>query len=413
MSDLFRGIKNASYLAVGNLTSKIIVFVGFIFIARLLGPEDYGIYVTVGAFVGFFQIFLVLGLSRVIVREGSKNVDAADRIFQRTIGLRNLMVLGAVASCIVVSLFMPYEAQTKLYIVLFSSQLAYMGIKSFLGTVYQIREKMQYMALFEILNKFLFVTVSIAFLYMGFGLLSLFIIAFCSYALTLYLNYRHSQNMIQFDFFAKPQFNQDIMKPAFIFSLLAFLNFLITRVDLLMISFLGTSADVGIYGVAYKVAHQGVMLRNVTALAFFPIFVKIFHNGTLKGRRIIAYSAAFLVVMVLGCTGVSFFVRDIISFLFGSEYIQSGAILSVLIFYLGFVWAALPFTLSLQATHNEKFFLLPHSIMAVLNIALNAVLFLRFGLMGIAYSTIIVSVIGCLVINVFGYLKMKKQGFIQ
>jgi len=413
MSDLIQGIRNASYLAVGNLISKVIVFVGVIFIARLLGPEDYGIYVTVGAFVGFFQIFLVIGLSKVIVREGSKDIDSAEKIFNRTIGFQNLLVLLSTVLCIVVSFFMPYEAQTKLYIILFSSQLAYLGYKNYVGSIYQIKEKMQYMAFFEILNRFLFISLSVTFLYLGFGLLTLFIIAFLSYVVTTFIDYNYSQRFMKFDFFSKMHFDKDIMKPAFVFSLLAFLNFLINRVDLLMISFLGTSADVGIYGVSYKVAQQGMMLRNVTAMAFFPMFVKIFHNGSVKGKKVIIYSVLFLAVILMGCTGISFFVKDIISFLFGSEYMQSGAILSVLIFYLGFAWATLPFTISLQATHNEIFFLIPNSIMAVLNVILNYILFLRFGLIGIAYSTILVWVIGGLIMGVFGYSRMKKKNYLR
>lgn len=413
MSKIFRGFKNATYLAAGNLVSKLIMFVGIIFIARILGPEQYGIYVTVGAFVGFFQIFLVLGLCRILVREGSKDLDSANEIFNRTIGFQNLLIITAVALCIIIAFFMPYELQTKIYIVIYSSQLAYIGLKNFIGSVYQIKEKMQYMAFFEILNRLLFVTVSIAFLYMGFGLFSLFIVAFLSYAVTMFLDYKYAQRFLKFDFFSKVYFDPKIVKPALIFSLIAFLSFLISRVDLLMISFLGTPADVGIYGVSYKVAEQGMMLRNVTVTAFFPIFVKIFYKRSIMGKKVILYSVFFLVFILLGCTGVSFFVKDIISFLFGSEYLQSGTILSVLIFYLGFAWATLPFTVALQATHNEKFFLIPNSIMAGLNIVLNYVLFLKFGLMGIAYSTIIVWVIGGVIMSVFGYSRMKKQKYLS
>jgi O-antigen/teichoic acid export membrane protein len=179
-----------------------------------------------------------------------------------------------------------------------------------------------------------------------------------------------------------------------------------------MISFLGTPSDVGIYGVSYKVAQQGMMLRNVTSTAFFPIFVKIFNERSMKGRKVVTYSLLFLIVILLGCTGLSFFIKDIIAFLFGSAYLQSGAILSVLIYYLGFAWAVLPFTVILQATHNEKFFLIPNSMMAGLNIVLNYVLFLKFGLIGIAYSTIAVWVVGGSIIGIFGYSLMKKQKYL-
>ena len=41
---IIRGLKNASYLIIGNFLSMVINFFGFVFIARLLGPSDYGIY---------------------------------------------------------------------------------------------------------------------------------------------------------------------------------------------------------------------------------------------------------------------------------------------------------------------------------------------------------------------------------
>ena len=59
---LFRGLKNASYLTVGYILSMIINFIGFIYIARLLGPSNYGIYATVGAFVGLFNIITFCAL---------------------------------------------------------------------------------------------------------------------------------------------------------------------------------------------------------------------------------------------------------------------------------------------------------------------------------------------------------------
>ena len=71
---LKRGLANASFRTAGNFLSQAISFVGFVFIARMLGAEDYGIYVTVGAFVGMFDLLLLTGLHKTILREGSKNV---------------------------------------------------------------------------------------------------------------------------------------------------------------------------------------------------------------------------------------------------------------------------------------------------------------------------------------------------
>jgi len=412
MSNISRGIKNASYLAIGNLLTQFVSFVGFIFIARMLGPDNYGIYVTVGAFVGLFEILLLLGLNKTIIREGSKDITSMHIFLEKTIGIRNLLILTAIIVCIISSFFTPYELQTKLYIILFSFQLAYTGLKGFLATIYQATENMQYISIFGIVNRVIFVSLSIAFLYRGFGVLALFIIALFSNFLTISANYFYSRKYVKFNIFSKLQFDKNLLKPAIIFSLLEFVIFLTTKIDLVMISILGTAKDVGVYGVAFRITQLGIMLRNVTAMAFFPIFIKQFHTHKMRARQLIKYSLFFLIIIFVLSLVVSFFVEDIVTILFGPEYNISGEILRVLIFYLAFSWSTLPFTTAAQATHNEKYMLIVWSIMAALNIPLNYLLFLKYGLFGIAYSTLIVSVVGLFLVSRITIRIMKKQGYL-
>jgi O-antigen/teichoic acid export membrane protein len=411
-SQLLRGIRNASYLAAGNFVTQVISFIGFIYIARMLGPYDYGIYVTVGAFVGMFDILLLGGLNKTVMREGSKDLASMHIHLEKTIGLRNVLVLIAIIVCIICSLFTPYGFQTKLYIVLFSSQLVYTGLRGFLGTIYQATEKMHYISILSIANRALFVCLSIAFLWYGFGLLALFLIALFSHFSTLAINYRLSQRFVNFNFFSKVQFDKDLLKPALIFSLMVFLVFLITRIDLLMISFLGTAEDVGIYGVASKICRQGMMLRNVTVTAFFPIFVKRFHSGAMNGRRLLQYSLLFFSGVLALALAFSFFVEEATTFLFGSEYQNSGGILKVLMFYVAFSWATLPFTTAAQATHNEKYMLIALSIMAASNVPLNYAFFLKYGLIGIAYSKLVIFSVGSFLVSGVAYGIMRRQGLL-
>jgi len=412
MSSISRGIKNASYLAIGNSITHLISFIGFIFIARMLGPENYGIYVTVGTFVGLFEILLLLGLNKTIIREGSKDISSMHIFLEKTIGMRNLLIITAIIVCIISSFFTPYELQTKLYITLFSFQLAYTGLRGFLGTIYQATEKMQYISIFGIVNRVIYVSLSIAFLYCGFGVLALFLIALFSNFLTISANYFYSRKYVKFDIFSKLQFDKKLLKPTIIFSLITFVIFLTTKIDLVMISLLGTAKDVGVYGVAFKTTQLGIMLSNVVGIAFFPIFVKQFHKHKMKAKQLIKYSLFFLGVIFVLSLVLSFFVEDIIAVLFGPEYNISGKILRVLIFYLALSWSTLPFTTAAQATHNEKYMLIVWSIMAALNIPLNYLLFLKYGLFGIAYSTLIVSAVGLFLVSRITIRIMKKQEYL-
>ncbi len=407
---VLRGIKNASYLALGNLVAQAIGLVGFAYIARVLGPHDYGTYLTVGTFVGMFDVFLLGGLNKVIIREGSQDVSSMRRPLEKTIAIRNLLSLAAVVVCIVSSFFAPYDVRTKLYIVLFSAQLAYTGLQGFLQTIYQATERMRYIAILSVANRILSVGLSIVFLSRGYGLLALFLILLGSDLVTTLATYRHSQSLVPFRFFSRIQFDKRLLKPAVVFSLLGFMAFFASRIDLLMISFLGMAEQVGVYGVAYKIAQQGEMLKNVCAVAFFPILVKRFHERAMDSAALARYSVLFFAGVLVLSVAAFFAVPVVIRILFGPDYGESGVILRVLIFYLAFAWATLPFTSLLQATGNERYLILPTLTLGGLNIVFNYVLFVRYGLIGIAYSTLMVESIGCVLYCTVAYRVLRRQG---
>lgn len=407
-----RGLKNASWLAIGNLVSQAVAFLGFAFIARLLGPNGYGVYVTVGAFVGMFDIFLLRGLDKVIVRQGSRDLTSMDRALERTVAVRNALVLIAIGACMIGCLFAPYKVQTKLYIVLFSLNLIHGGLNGFFGTIYQASQKMQYMAILGIANRVLCVGASIAYLYLGGGLLGLFMILLVSNLAMLLVTYRCAQRIVPFRFFSHLQFDVNLLRPALIFSLVSFIGFFVLRIDVLMISFLGDAKDVGVYGVAQKICSQGEMLRNVCAMAFFPIFVKRFRRQAVRTDTLIKQGAIFLIGVFALSTVISFVVEDMVVLVFGPRYEASGRILRVLIFYLASSWASLPFTSALQATHNEGYIIVPVVISAGLNVILNYVLFRRYGLVGIAYSTLVVTAVGCVVYWITALRVLRRQKFL-
>ena len=187
---------------------------------------------------------------------------------------------------------------------------------------------------------------------------------------------------------------------------------LYTRIDLLMISILGTPLQVGIYGVAYTLSRQISMLRNVNAMAFLPIFVKEFKEKSVTGKTLVYSSFSYAGIVFLLALLISFFSENIIVTLFGFEYKQSGDILSVLVFYQVFFWFSLPFTTALQSTYNEIIMLYSNLLMAFANIILNIYLFSIYGLIGIAYSTLLVYSLGMPMLCLFTYKSLKEQNFL-
>lgn len=406
---IWRGLKNASYLTIGYFLSLFINFFGLIFIARLLGPSDYGIYAAVVAFVGLFTIINLTGITKVVLREGAKNLDKMGYYLERTTGIKILFTLIAIMACIIFAFLSPYSFREQFYIFVFSFTLIDNSFHGFFGSVFQAAEKMQYNSVLTILRSVLFVPISIAFLYMGFGLLALFLISLFSHFITLIISYRLTKRFLIFKFWNKIKWDKSLLIPAIIFSILSFTYLLTTKIDVVMISWLSTSKDVGLYGVAHQITFTGVSVRNLLGVAFFPIFVKSFHKNMVRWRNLLKYAFILgFVLLILAVLG-SFLSRPAINLLFGLSYSESGVILSVLIFYLALVFFSIPFTNTLQATHNERNILKVCWISPTINIGLNYLFFNIFGLIGIAYSTLVVGFVSVLITVLVTWSSLKKQ----
>jgi len=270
---------------------------------------------------------------------------------------------------------------------------------------------MQYNAILTIINRSMFVFLSIAFLYMGFGILALFIVALFSEFFNLTINYKLTKKFLIFKFWNRITWDKYILKSALIFSILSFSFMLAGKIDLVMISILGSSKDVGIYGVAFRITAFGLVTRELISTAFFPIFVKFYHKKsvTVRWKSLLKYSIMMGLGLLVIATIISFYSEQIISLLLGEEYFESGTILSVLIFVVAIAYFTIPFTNTLQATHNEIQLLKICWIAPSINIGLNYLFFKVFGLIGIAYSTLIVGCVALILYILMTWRTLKKQ----
>jgi O-antigen/teichoic acid export membrane protein len=410
---LSRGLRNASYLALGNIASEFISLFGFVFIGRWLGPSNYGVYVIVTNFVGMFQLATLGWYTKVLVREGSKDRSELRHILEQTFGAKMMLSLLAVLLCIGGVALSPYDARTKHYIVLISMTIVTHEVTSFLSVIYQVEQRMQYITLFNVANRILFVVLSLAALYAGLGLEAVFVITLGVNVCTVMLNYLESRHFVDFKPRLRWQIDRTMLKAAVTFSLFSILTMLSTRFDVLIISWLGNTAEVGTYAVAYKIVMQGIMLRNINQDAFFPQAVRRFREGQVSRRKLLMASLAFLGTVVAASALLAPFCTPLIVLCFGEKFRASGEILSTLVFFLASAWATLPMTIAAQATHNEKAMLKIRSLMAVFNIVLDYLFYKWFGLIGIAYCTLVVWGVGSFFMCLIPYRLMKQQGYLR
>ena len=396
-----RTFKNIGYLTGGNILAQLISLLGAFYIPRLLGPEYYGIYNTVTAYVALFTVFTFGGLTKVIIREIAKDTAKAKIIIETTIGLRNLFSLAAAVLSIIIVLFISYDSGTKIYIFVYSFSLLLKGMHSSINTIFQSHQKMKILGIIATVNQLIKVPISIFLLYCGYSILSLIILHLVLEIITLIFLYKTSQKIIRFNLFSKICFIKEYIYSGTRFSLLQFLNILSGKIDLVMLSFLTTPTNVGIYALAYRLVNKGLVLRAPISQSLFPYYSNKYNTNKPQTRELLIHTALIAIPLILFLIPALFLIKPIISNVIGAEFLKSADIFKVLIFYLIFNFSIIPWGLALQTTSNEKYSLITVSICAILNISLNLIFYYNYGIIGVAYSTLIVELIRIMFVIIF------------
>ena len=223
----------------------------------------------------------------------------------------------------------------------------------------------------------------------GGGIIELLIIDLLVSTIVIFLSYNKSKNFTEFIFFSSVKLDIKILKEGLVFSLLSFFNVLGNKIDIVMISLLGTPEEVGIYAVANTVVRKGLLASRAISTSVFPFYAKKTVNSLNramldKHSLLSLIPSSILVITVF--FGSSWFVNNII----GLDFAYSANIMKVLSFYLLFHYLCLPYDVALQTTYSEKALVKIRAFLAILNIGANYVFYEMFGIMGIAISSILV-----------------------
>ena len=398
-------VKNISYLTIGQIISQIISLISVFYIPKLLGVEQYGNYQTVLSFVSIFTVFSFTGLNKVALRSGSMKIDKLSNEIESIIGIRHLFTFFAAMIAVLSAIFLDYSNEIIIYISIYVSWLWLRTFESTINLVYQAHEKLKYFAFFTVLKSILLALSLVTVLLVGKGIFELLIVDLIVSLFVIVISYYKSKRFTEFNFFSKVEFNLKKLKEGFIFSLLSFFNVLGNKIDVVMISLLGSPLEVGLYALANSVVRKGLLASRAISTSIFPIYAKqAFKSLTrveLNKHSFYSFSAALIVVLFI-YFGADWFINNII----GSDFSYSATIIKVLSLYLLFHYISLPYDTALQVTFSENTLLKIRFSLAFLNILANYIFYDLFGIIGIAYSSLLVKLTNMVLILIKSYFSI-------
>jgi O-antigen/teichoic acid export membrane protein len=389
-----------SGLVLVNLSTAILL-------ARIIGPEQYGTYIFVLAVMSFIALPGRAGMPLIVVREISfQLVDQSwSKILGVIVGVRKLVLwYSFVAGCGVViayhfllpSFFTPTESTALLYVSVLIPPLLLIPVA---GAAIRAMDKLllgQFVETLALPLTFLILVTltalsfgqaldasSVILLYaMGAGLVSVV-------GLALQRNTFHR---------ATAGVTADINLRAIVTSLapltvVAGMQLIIGKTDIIMLRAMKSPADVGLYQVALQWANLALIAQQAVLMISGPSIARSWRRNDLVAvQRALTSSArlVFLGAVILGLPLI-FYGDIVIAKTFGTEYEGAADALSILI--LGrVIQASYGAVLNIVKVMGWEVLMLKLvALSALLNVVLNYVLIPQYGLIGAAAAGVIAS----------------------
>lgn len=385
---------NTLIQAVGKALSLIFSFILTGVLTRHLGVLGYGEYTTIFFYLGFFAIFSEFGIDQILVKELSKTKEDSQRTGQfisKTLSLRIMLTTISVFLAIVFSLFLPYSSIVKKGIIIGSISNFFFYSATALMSYFQVKLNFFYPVLADTLGKLTTLVTSLALILIFRKNLLLLIVAYVTGSFVVFATIFSvfEKQRIKLVFRFDPNKWHYIFSAAFPLFLISFLNQVVYRIDVVLLSFFSGTEAVGIYGLATRVLEIGILPATFLTASVFPVLAEQIKEINIFKRTFLNSLKIFL----LGGLSVTIFIliagNFLVKILGGSEFTSSILILKILTLSILPIWLTNLSSVTLITLGEQKKLSYTYFFVAVLNILLNLLLIPRFGITGAAYCFVV------------------------
>ncbi len=384
-TDLF---KSGKYFLLNSLIEKLIYFVFFALLARMIVPEFYGQIITVNAFSNILSSFFEFGLGFYIQREAAVSRDKTDRIVATSI------IIKIIGFFIIIPIVIVYfhNSSISLLLILALSLINYLvsSFSIFTGMLFGLQKfNRVFMSLLK--ARVIFLLLIVLAFHLSPRLEYLISALFIS---TIFYGYY----LVKESFlFVKPGSIKNIgfidivslIKLAAPFGLGVIFVWIYDRVDVLFLEkFVGLKA-VADYSVAYSVYKLPMILSGILLMPWYSKMSKEFSSKKkIEISEIVNVGSILIFIAIVFTLCFVFGGGKIIGLIFGGRYETSAWILALLSIALPGLFLNNLTGVTLNAINKEKYQAYGTLGGMIVNILLGIIIIYRFGIIGAILSTI-------------------------
>jgi O-antigen/teichoic acid export membrane protein len=332
----WRVIKNAFALFWGRMFLLVFSVFFIIYSARLLKAQDFGEFQLVRA---YFELFLSLcsaGLGNVITREIAKKKELSGNYLSSSALFVTGLSLVACLILIILVYVMPYTADTRNAALLACLALPPAAIAVVFQAGFLAFEKASYISYGIVIENVFRTGVSFLALYLGYGLMSLFVILIVARIIMLLFYVAAWQKFIaRLQWFFDWSFLKRLVNEWKVFALEGWLSDIFSQLDIILLSVFQGELAVGLYSAAYRLVGFGSVVATSYTNAAFPYMSQLYERSKEKFQQVSEKSLKYMLALVLpGVAALSILSDRVILLLFTNEYADSIPIFRIVIWVL-------------------------------------------------------------------------------
>lgn len=408
MNDNSLIFRNSFWLGFGEFIGKASMFFVTVIVVRYLGPKDYGQLNLANSLTATMGILVNFGLSTIVTRDLSGNLNAASRYLSNIFTLK--LLLGLVYLFVLLSVSGFYgDGVWTMILLLYGIFFLLQDLTGLLAAFFVAEERMEKIFVLDIVYNAGAILAVILVIQFGLGLRELvvgYVLAGALVMMTAYFILIKGKVRLFPKF--ETEFFKNILKQSLpLFGSIA-LGSIYMNADTLMIGkFLGEES-VGFYQGAYKIffVFQSV---NLICTAVFPRISMYAKTGNNQAIRILNWAALGFTVLILMPIAlvIAIWAEPITLWVYGARMMPSAIVLQWL------VWAGAANFLKVYASNliiarnQQKYMLYAVAGGLILNIVLNLYLIPRFSFPGAA-AALVVSELGSVGLLLL-FLKMGRK----
>ena len=386
-------LNNSFWIMGEKVLGMGLAFVATVFVARYLGPEDFGSLAYALSLAALFAAAGHMGLSGLVVREIVKN--DADR--GETLGtVAFLKLLGMGAGYIVLLIYaVSYEGlgSTEFYLIAFAGAALLFRPMDVIDFWFQAFVQARYTAIARISSHLATTAFKLALVFAGsslvyFATAQILQAALAALLLLMFFWLKAELRVAHWRFsWARAK---ELLSQGWLIYLGSIFAVIYLKVDQVMLRWLADTQEVGQYAVAAQISEAWYFVPTAIVASFFPKLIKLREeNEALFNYRLQQLFDALLLMGLAVAVLMTIAAPWIISLFFGAEYAASASILVIHIWAAIFIFMRAAFSKWILIENVLVFSLITQGLGALANVLLNLALIPAHGGIGAAYATLL------------------------